>query len=1254
MVRLNILSWNVQGINDVKKRRGCLDILREKAVDIALLQETHLICQDVCKLNCTDFKTVAFSAAKNRTKGVIILFRSNLKISIIKKGSDQLGRIAYVKTILNGERIAFISAYAPNTYDNLFFASLSSIINEMNEYKIILGSDLNTAIEPIDRTSSTNANSPSTRAVKDLMHHYALVDIWRKYNPHKKDYTHYSGRHQSFSRIDYVLVSSQMTHMTTKAEIVYMSLSDHHANLCTIILDQNSKRATRWRFNTTLLLNPSFCDQFRNSLKEFIRINKDSVSDVRILWDATKGFIRNNSISFASAQNRARLRELTNLEQTYSSLIHQQHVSFSADRDREISIVKVQLNGLIAKRSEFLIHRSRQSHYLDGSKPSFLLASKLRNNDRLAEITSIQAEDGSLLSDPTLINKQFEKYYKELYQSEINDSSEAMNSFFRDLELPSLSAEEKNNLDTPITLDEIFLSLKQMKKGKSPGLDGIPPELYLTFWEDLGPLILNMFQKALQEGSFNRDVKTAIISLLCKSGKDPTLCASYRPISLLNSDKKLFAKTLALRLDAVIPKLVHPDQSGFVKNRLATDNVRRLLHIISSTSLTSTILPPAVVSIDGDKAFDRLEWSFLWFTLKRMGFGKQFLSMLNTLYNNPFAQVLTGTHFSSLFPVSRGSPQGCPVSSLLFAVSLEPLAQKIRQLQTTTPIMVGNISNHISMYADDILLYLGNTPSDLPKIMDTFSSYSTFSGYKINLRKCALLPLGKAAAYVGLQTEIPQVTTFKYLGINIFSSIDRIAANNYKTLRNSICNDLDRWFNQKLSLSSRISIINMNILPRVNFVSSMLPLPTPPRYWTQIQGLATKFIWKGERPRIKNSILHQSKQQGGFELPNFELYHISFAVRSLEKWFSPEENNSWLKMEQNLVSPYKLNEVLFCGLSTKHAQLKFGPVISHLIYIWQQAEKIGKWNVKWHTHTPIFKNLSLCIERKPLVFPAWSSCGIHTFSDIFNSEGLRSFEDLKNTYGIPTTYFFFYLQLRAVIQAHGVPWRNALPAHPLFKCITNIPKCEGFVSHVYKKLRESTCPPMGVPTVWNVDLKNWQQPVNWKRVWESVSLSSRNYNYQMLNFKFIHRFYLTPRKRFQLQLCTTPICTLCNTNKLGTYMHMMWECPDVNAFWARVSQVLSEVMGTHVPLLPNVLMLNDDSAIGFTIPKRRLFLLGLTAAKKLLVQRWKPPHKLEPRQWILTLMDIITLELSIARSNGAKENILDTLSTALEKLKTCY
>lgn len=84
----SVFSWNVQGINDVKK---CLDILKKKNVDAALLQETHILQQDIGKLENGDFKVVAHSSANNRTKGVVILFRSNLKVNVIKKGKDQEG-----------------------------------------------------------------------------------------------------------------------------------------------------------------------------------------------------------------------------------------------------------------------------------------------------------------------------------------------------------------------------------------------------------------------------------------------------------------------------------------------------------------------------------------------------------------------------------------------------------------------------------------------------------------------------------------------------------------------------------------------------------------------------------------------------------------------------------------------------------------------------------------------------------------------------------------------------------------------------------------------------------------------------------------------------------------------------------------------------------------------------------------------------------------------------------------------------------
>lgn len=211
-----------------------------------------------------------------------------------------------------------------------------------------------------------------------------------------------------------------------------------------------------------------------------------------------------------------------------------------------------------------------------------------------------------------------------------------------------------------------------MQRNKSPGLDGIPPEFYVVFWNKLGPLLLDMISASIEKGSFTRDVNTALISLLLKKDKDPTECANYRPLSLLNSDLKIYAKVFARRIQGYLPLLINSDQTGFIKSRLAADNVRRLLHIVDAEIGAKD--PSVVLSLDAMKAFDRMEWSFLWCDLEHMGFGKNVIHMIKVLYSSPTALILTGQLLSSPISITRSSRQGCPLSPalLLFPLNLLP------------------------------------------------------------------------------------------------------------------------------------------------------------------------------------------------------------------------------------------------------------------------------------------------------------------------------------------------------------------------------------------------------------------------------------------------------------------------------------------------------------------------------------------------------------------------------------------------------
>lgn len=363
--------------------------------------------------------------------------------------------------------------------------------------------------------------------------------------------------------------------------------------------------------------------------------------------------------------------------------------------------------------------------------------------------------------------------------------------------------------------------------------------------------------------------------------------------------------------------LIHQDQTGFIKSRLASDNIRRLLHILDSSSKTTN--SNAILSLDAEKAFVRLEWGYLWSVLQHMGFNDGFISMVKTLYTNPTAVVVTGNICSSRFTVSRSSRQGCPLSPLQFCLSLEPIAQLIRQSGRLAPITVGDTSHYISLYADDILIYTSNPSQSIPCLLQTFEQFGEISGYKVNWTKSAIMILNKISTNF-TSPHIPLVKSFKYLGVSIHPTLDTIINDNFHTTLQSVPNDMSQWGALPMSFQSRLATIIMNILPRINFLSSMLPLTPPKGSWKKLHSIIGSILWNGKKPRIRATTLHRLKPSGGVSLPNFEWYSWSFALRSLCQWFKPHTPVSWRPIEEQILKPYDMQSFLYSHIPLKAAK----------------------------------------------------------------------------------------------------------------------------------------------------------------------------------------------------------------------------------------------------------------------------------------------------------------------------------------------
>lgn len=195
----------------------------------------------------------------------------------------------------------------------------------------------------------------------------------------------------------------------------------------------------------------------------------------------------------------------------------------------------------------------------------------------------------------------------------------------------------------------------------------------------------------------------ALIVLIPKPHKDQLYCVSYCPISLINSDVKILAKGLDCRLNDVIPTIIGVDQTGFIPGAL-------LLLIYIHFLLTFR----AVLALYTHKAF---EWPYLQEVLAKFGFGDTFLRWIQLLYNKPRARLRVDNFISGSFPILRGTRQGCPLSPLLFALAIEPLAALIRSSSLITGLVIGDLEEKVSLYADNMLIYLAEPQSSLSALL---------------------------------------------------------------------------------------------------------------------------------------------------------------------------------------------------------------------------------------------------------------------------------------------------------------------------------------------------------------------------------------------------------------------------------------------------------------------------------------------------------------------------------------------------------
>uniref|UniRef100_A0A8C5M5U5 Reverse transcriptase domain-containing protein n=1 Tax=Leptobrachium leishanense TaxID=445787 RepID=A0A8C5M5U5_9ANUR len=883
---LSVATHNVASLKSAKATFAAFDHFRRARQQVIFIQETHLdTLADLHRVKREwRWGPSFFSLATERYEGVAILFQ-DVEVTFQRVVELRKGRCVVLDVSLAGQPLRLINIYGPQSKweRKCLFSEIEPFL--YTSKAILFGGDFNTVTRPKDRGGAKGRLRYDSLFLNKMVSQAGLVDVHIQHVPGLTGFTFHRG--QSSSRIDRFFVKEGFP--ATAPVLTPVEFSDHLVLSCELNVTKSPERGRGiWRLNSDLLTDARVKQTFETFLADQMTL-EDVCSSKSEWWEIVKARARTLFRSLAVNAQNSKYKIYLGLMRKLDRLVSQ------GGDSGEISEVRSLMKEFQYDRYASLVRERDHGSY---HSPDPFLSCKRKEGTKV--ISGLRDTSGVLRDSSRGIQDVVRSYYLELLGKQ-RARPDQVESFLSDIDPhPDLEASLSEELIGPITVAEVEGAIASQNKCKAPGPDGLTAEFYQCFSALLAPHLAEVFNESLNGGLLPPTFRTSAVILLTKPGVvDTADVGNWRPISLLNVDRKILARVLFLRLQVLSEGLLSDSQFCTVRGRNVFDavlEVREAVDRCRAGDWTGYIL-----ALDQSKAFDRVDHHYLWAVLRRYGLPAKFINWLITLYRGAESFALVNGWKGRPFRVLAGVRQGCPLSPLLYAFAIDPFLRRlgagrfrgVDRGPATAPLRV-------VAYADDVSIVVSD-PSEAALVVDLVSRYSSASSSQINRIKSGVFWCGKEGEEFPLPDGFPPPQSeIKILGIR-FSRGDNALRNWTERLAiaSGKITEAHRW---KLSQTERVRLIKTYILPIFGYVSVVFLLPKS--LHTRLLGMFFLMLWGNRLNLIRREITYLSRKDGGLAMVNPVVF---FTIAFLKRNFGGllmDDPPGWVHGFRVWVSPF--------------------------------------------------------------------------------------------------------------------------------------------------------------------------------------------------------------------------------------------------------------------------------------------------------------------------------------------------------------